>query len=310
LLVLLPQAVAVHFLRAVFVCCTDVPASCSYETNFLREALFVQLKAFHVTLEKLKSQQVELAFKLHDVNRRLRSKRRELAPLEKNVLARTLEARRIRLKERKALEHKSAAILQGWARGLAVRRKLRLGLLPEPDTIVDYVPSGSVESLPPADGSQSWAVAYDTTTQQPQGYYDGYGYGGYGTDSFSAGGATSGDVEERELYPIHKKRGNVKLNWSAAATPSVPLRDVSSVPLVVRFVHRHEVCGYVPAQLMLADEGAPDPEENELLEQLGASVGKRGVFDLPDDDRALSPVFDREDDEGNRTFVWFVSAFA
>jgi hypothetical protein len=61
---------------------------------------------------------------------------------------------------------------------------------------------------------------------------------------------------------------------------------------------------------MLADEGAPDPEENELLEQLGASVGKRGVFDLPDDDRALSPVFDREDDEGNRTFVWFVSAFA
>jgi hypothetical protein len=210
-----------------------------YETNFLREALFVQLKAFHVTLEKLKGQQVELAFKLHDVNRRLRSKRRELAPLEKNVLTRTLEARRIRLKERKALEYKSASILQGWARGVAVRRKLRLGLLPEPDSIVDYVPSGSVDSLPTGDGLQ-WAGGYDTTAEWQQ--QQGYGYG-YAIDSPTQGGS-SGEVDEPELYPIHIKKGKVKLNWSESAAPMVPLREVRCFAISLTPRHQAE-CDFV-----------------------------------------------------------------
>ena len=65
-----------------------------YETKFVKEALGVQIRQFHENLEKLYKVKEEAAARLHDVNRRLRAKRRELAPLEKGVVHRTLEVGR------------------------------------------------------------------------------------------------------------------------------------------------------------------------------------------------------------------------
>ncbi len=64
-----------------------------YETKFLRDALQTQIRAFHENLKTLKKNKEEAAIRLHDVNRQLRAKRRELVPLEKGVVTRTLEVR-------------------------------------------------------------------------------------------------------------------------------------------------------------------------------------------------------------------------
>jgi hypothetical protein len=67
-----------------------------FRVEFLREALGQQMAKFHSNLNFMQKQFSDAAIQLQDVNRRLRTKKRELMPLERGIQTRTLEIRRER----------------------------------------------------------------------------------------------------------------------------------------------------------------------------------------------------------------------
>lgn len=115
----------------------------------------------------------------------------------------------MRVAQRKALEYRAASVLQGFARGMAVRRKLRLGLLPEPDNLT----AGTQQQV------------QDSAQYYPQA--EGAGVEGYG---YGYGEAAVAVAEPEDLYSLKgkkKRKGNVSMRWEEPAEPPVPLRDVS-----------------------------------------------------------------------------------
>lgn len=98
-----------------------------FETAFLRRALRTQIKAMRRNLEKLQSQREEVVFRLHDIDRRLRGKRRDLIPLEKDVITTTLDARKQRFADRQLRDNLAAAKIQALYRARTIRKAIRAG---------------------------------------------------------------------------------------------------------------------------------------------------------------------------------------